>query len=342
MTIQESHIYFEQVLRESNSHLFDHLVSEEIDLLLYREMLNFVRDKFPSRNVNEISRPFDATTKVDQDLQFLESDAVVNSIYQKDSRIVYGNLPTDFMYPTSVAVLVGCGSSSVQDEVVNLQLVPFPTTGFTTDYVIRITKGDQIFDVFNIQDYPEFTSFSDELKVYLVPAVISGWDIYWQNSPYGYYPNNFIVPPVKNFTNIIVYQDLIGDLPVTESITLQKYTASSSDLKYKPLTVFDNSKQTFYDANVFTKSDIDMPVGFYRDGKVHVKHDGNFVVDSIALNYIRVPKKPSLKGGVDIEFSTQNGVNDEVTYRIIEKAATRAAAYISSRNYNLIENKNLT
>jgi hypothetical protein len=342
MTIQESHIYFEQVLRESNSNVFDHLDSAEIDLLLYREMLKFIGDKFPSRNINEVARSFDSTTKVDHDLQFLETDANIATLYEKDSNTVYGHLPTDFMYPTGTAVKVGCGSSSTEDVQLDIQLVPFPVTGFTQDFLIRITKDGLIFNVFKLSDYPGFTSFSEELKFYLVPAVLTGWDIYWQNSPYGHYPDHFIIPPNKNFTNIIVYQDGIGDLPVTETLNLKKYTGTSSNFKYKPLTIFDNARQVFYDDNKFTQSDIDMPVGLFRDSKVHVKHDGKFVVDSIALNYIRTPRKPSLKEGVDIEFSAQNGVNDEITYRIIERAATRAAAYISTRNYNLIKNENLS
>lgn len=354
MTVQEMHIEIDLLLQKVNSNVIAYIKPEEKDVFLNGEVLRYINQKMNPQNPLSKGRGFQDNKKVSEDLKgLIEHTITPLPVYYRDDRSVFTYLPSNCLRVigsrSNTKDLCGAVYNPVTTND-NIYYTTFilPTVSTASNYSGFTIEINSV-EVFNIGNYPQFhsgftgTITSDKARFQLIDFILeeirkAGYDCAYENYLGIFSLSSIIVKGTVPLTIILkkstfpppVTTVLSTSTPLSKSVI--KITPVSSTERKNTLT----KTEDIYDLldTSFGTTRHNAPLVTIERGMLNVFHNKKFIVSSVNLDFIRIPKKISLP------LNQSCDLDPSVHAEIVGNLVDRLAGITTATNYQLLLNEN--
>ena len=348
MTIREMHISLDVHLNKIDSNKFANFQPEDKDLILNAAQIRFLKNRINDWSVESRGLGFQEVQKRLDDVQQLVEPATL-PVYKLDSDHVYAILPSNYFSLVDDASYVkrNCRGVDTTESATSLYYYELPLEGLVPYTSLTITDGSvnpaaTEVELLNVSNLPYYTSISDEdLKFSLVNLIIQevnkidGYSAYYEVFNTTYKRDTMFIVKETNDLDILYLTDLasgyslntlsLTSITTSESITSKKFANRLTRTDIKNNLAVDPFGKTIYHS----------PISEIKRGRLEIQHNDNFIIDSVAINYIRWPRL------MDINFGSNCELSANVHHEIVDLAVQRMKAEISENNYAAIVQETL-
>lgn len=300
MLIQEMHISIQQDLQKVNSAVFDYFLPEEIDLILNKQQIRFIRNQFSSNPVPGDNGYFENS---------LASVSDLASLIKKQTILVNDNtalLPPDFYYYLqSESKVVKCisknpnvGRKEILVSMIDLSMSLKDVISSEESIVINNEgiKIEKSYPSMNIWDFIEIlkNDLNKELNQYNIY-------VYWEKAGIVNKRNSLIFVDYNKTTKF-----QINNYPSDQLIFVNNYVIIPDDsvITTSSNRLIRNERILDVMADSFKRGTAKSPALTLTDNflNVHKKEDKSYIVKEIMLTYIRKPLPMSLSLSYNCEL----------------------------------------
>lgn len=303
-TVQDMHINIDLELNKLNSNLYDNILPQEKDYFLNKAQERFIKQRYSPKSNNK-GQGFEMSEKRIDDLRNLLVPNYYDKVYQLasddfdvDSKARF-YFPDDYMFLTSQRSRITynpCGSVTpvIATEVFKVGTVTIPD--LETYQYLRIRLGATV--ILDSTIAPELSTYSSEDKSLVIDLIITrlntllnDWEFYTR---------------FKNISaDIVVVSDSATVLSISYaaeasytninlvSTSFNYFTATGTRLVVSNRFAQQDDVYTMQE-DPFNKTSVyDGPLTIIHNQSIDVFFD-KFIVNEIAISYIRKPKLISL------------------------------------------------
>lgn len=353
MTAREMHIALDIHLQKMDSNKFGNIRKEEKDLFLNLAVYKFIKTRI-SRKSNKKQEGFQETQKRYDDLEELITPGVI-PMYKYGKNEVYGTLPHNYYSLVNDRSVV----KNYCKEIVpietqtskNIFIVPIGDAVPASSYQLFASTGGEPKLIFQLSDHAPYTTITAEEEKFLFINMVleegnsvDGVEVYYENYGGEYYQDSFIVID-DTATQVVSQQVPIvqgGIAPVnidTINPTVLTLTSLSSTETVVESGEYPNSlvnKEDLYNRlrHPFGKPKFNTPLSTLQNGEIHVYLNGEFIVDTVNIDYIRKPRL------INLDLQQNCELADHTHEEIVALALQRIKSEISEEAYKAVLNEN--
>jgi hypothetical protein len=300
LSVLEKHIYVKQGLQRQGAQKKDKQLPQAIDIALNKAQSRIIKDRlFP--DPDGVPFKFQINQKHVSDIQSIIIFNKQLTVF-KDGNKSYGVLPYDFSYLVSDTsnVIEDCKdefANSSETKTERIFIVPFvsaktPPAPYYTNVKVKVLAVERSLTFTGYQTKEENVSIiSNIINEYRILGV----DAYWEEYKDVYKPNCFLISSLDinktvnlNIDNVgyqnILYEDKAVDTFKSTLATVNEVL--NRDVKADFLL---SANQSFYNKSIPIS-----PLASVQNDRILVLGTERFLVNQIAINYIRTPRKISL------------------------------------------------
>lgn len=341
MTTLEMHIGVNLLVQKINSNIISSLKSEEIDFFLNQEVYRFINDR---TSPDEKGLGFQDSSKRLEDLKGLISVKKL-PVYINDTNSVLAYIPSNCLKLIKDRSLTKdlCGAAYAPvTTVVNIHYAKyqFVTTGanFYTNFQFRLA-GVLVFDTAN---YPNLNSFvSYEQKFELVDFMMekirdAGYEVKYENYIGINGIDSLIITRTSASFTMGVKYGAAAEVVTASLLTddLNKITEITGTTEVENI-LNKNSNYIEYLNSSFGTTLVSSPLSVRREDSLFVYHKQKFIISSVNVEFIRIPRKISLP------LSQNCDLDASVHQEIVDNTARRIAGVTTAENYQQLLRENL-
>ena len=348
-TVKELHIDFDIKLQELDSNRKGVIEPQEKDWLLNYAVYQFINSRINPKS-NQKGDGFEDTQKRYDDLSDLKRSATLPVYIDTDDRM-YSILPVDYYTliddGTESTLLWNCNGITgnvVTDNIsiANVEFKADSTAGRADDYFreFRITLDSTV--IFQLSNYPIEDIQSQDGKFIVVKLVLevvnrrSDVQVYWENYDTEYYPNQFIfVKTGSTAINATVFSSGVdSDIVNFYDKVKTTYSNTGSTLVF-PNRLVSSKRINSLKKHPYGKSKYTSPLCTIEDKRIKIYHDDTFIIDSIAIEYIKKPIFISLALNQMVELASRSNEIVDIAVQKVE-AWTNDVSYKNTTMENLL------
>lgn len=343
MTIKELHLQIDIIIQRLKSEIFEGLVPEQKDILLYWGTLKLIEDTLKGNGM------LDSSEGNADLLEELKTTVTLSPFIKVKDELSVVELPINYLrhIRSRTASIVNCSKAVTLDTVNSSERlcgVPFTFEyPANQDFQIVLKKGAA-------ETVISFTKFlqpiyTDEGKFDLLNYIITkfneyGLDISLRYEKYNYlsYDDTLMFVTANTDYTGILLRTAQGDTPIYTFDTIVNTGYDISDISaYNIITgknvISSSSDIDLLNTGSFTKSTKEFPRITLERGKIAIWHTNKFIPKTLELTYIRKPKINNIFAGVTCEL------NAAWHYKVLEKTSNLIAGLMGNYNYELIKNE---
>lgn len=346
MTILEMHIAIDLLLQRINSNAISSIRDEEKDILINQEIIRFINQR--SRSESDDKRiGFQGDIKRYEDLKALIKTSLPLTPYVKSTDEVYCFIPSDSFRLLSVKAAIKdlCNDAylpTTASEQLHYVTYKFLNSG-VSNYNNFVYKLDGV-TIFDSATYPQFSTglpaSAPEMKFELIQFMLeeirkAGYEVKYENFRGKFFRESLIVFKTSAFAQTVIYN--LGVPVVTNSVsdTVTKVTLPLGNKNPKcrivPTDEYDDLLESAF-STTFAHS----PVVALEGDSIKAAHKQKFIISSLSVNYIRIPRKVSLP------LNQSCDLDGHVHQEIVDNLSKRLAAITSAEQYQLLLRENLS
>lgn len=349
-TIQEVHAAINLDLQEINSNVFGNVSPQEIDMVLYQEILEFIRDNIEPLS-NKLQQGFQQTGKRYDNIKDVITKAPV-ALYRNNDNSLYGTLPRDYFKYVACrsGIYNNCNTTEVTTTTQTVYVNTFKLKDDTTaplynSFSIFNDQGSEIF--FDASDIDSsFSLNSAKEKFTLVSLILEdfnnqglGLEIYWEWYNGQYEEGSFWLVGSSDYEIGIEYENSSLDETIVlaaETSARTVYSLDSVTTKNYPCRLVDSRDIEDRLESSFSTTFFNSPVIEIVEDKIFIYHSESFIPKSLELTYIRNPRVTnlSLQRNTDLKGSVLDLIARKTAERLAVIKNNSNAPIITQHNFN--------
>lgn len=343
MTPREMHIGVDLILQKINSSILSSVRPEEMDYLLNNEVVRFINQRIRDRS-NDKNIGFQQDIKRYDDLKGLINPTITLPVYYRDDRSVFTFIPSNclrIIKDRSVTKDL-CGNiynptTTNQSQYTLVYQLEDPAPSNYLGFEMRINASK----VFATNDYPQFLTgvpvgeMKFELIRFMLEAIrLKGYEAKYENFGDDFYRGSIIVKAQSSIIFTILYNNGASSRTINPTTTTFTKITPINGNEVDNVLLGTDEYNIMLDSQ-FGTTIARHPISTLDNGRINIFHKKKFIVSSVKLDFIRIPRVISLPLNQSCDL-------DEVVHQeIVDNLAKRLAAVTSAENYAQLLRENL-